>query len=78
MPEQEIIKIADEADMIVRGYAFKRKGAFISVLNLNSPDRAVMLSECGDVIESNTDPIEETIIKDIWKKDKVYMEAVDA
>lgn len=32
MPEEKIQKIAEEADMIVKGYAFKRDGKFIRVL----------------------------------------------
>ena len=36
--------IADEADMIVNGYAFKRCKEGYRVLNLNRPDRATVLS----------------------------------
>ena len=39
--------IADEADMIVNGYAFKRCKEGYRVLNLNRPDRATVLSLDG-------------------------------
>lgn len=78
MSEFDLKKIADNADMIVRGYAFTRKGEFISVLNLNNPDRAVLLSASGRVLESNTDEIEEAIIRNIWNADKKYMEKLNA
>ena len=35
----DIKTIADEADFIINGYAFTRKGEYIHVLNLNSPDK---------------------------------------
>ena len=41
--------IADEADMIVNGYAFKRCKEGYRVLNLNRPDRATVLSLDGKV-----------------------------
>ena len=37
----DIIKIADEADMIVNGYAFTRCDEGFRILNLNSPDREI-------------------------------------
>lgn len=45
--------IADEADMIVNGYAFKRCKEGYRVLNLNRPDRATVLSLDGKVLETN-------------------------
>ncbi len=76
MGEHEIKKIADEANMIIRGYAFTYRDGNIAVLNLNRPDRAVLLSSEGKILESNTDPIEERIIVNIWNEDKEFMEVV--
>ena len=38
----DIIKIADEADMIVNGYAFTRCDEGFRILNLNRLDRALV------------------------------------
>ena len=74
MSEKELKQIADEAAMIVKGYAFSYKDNFISVLNLNNPSRAMLISKDGEIIESNTDEIEEALILKIWNEDKEFME----
>ena len=47
----DIEKIADEADMIVNGYAFTKCDLGFRVLNLNRLDRALVLSLDGEVLE---------------------------
>ena len=44
MPESELMKIADNAGMVVNGYAFTKKGSAISILNLNNPDSAMVIA----------------------------------
>ena len=78
MPEEKLLEIADQADMIVRGYAFIRKDENISVLNLNHPASAMYMTPEGRMLESTMDEIEESIVKGIWKRDAVYMEAEGA
>lgn len=51
----DIKTIADKADIIVNGYAFTRKEDGIHVLNLNSPDKAVVFSPDGEVLETTMD-----------------------
>ena len=46
----------------------------ISVLNLNNPSRAILISQDGVILESNTDEIEEALILKIWNEDKEFME----
>ena len=60
--------------MIVKGYAFSYKDNNISVLNLNNPSRAILISQDGVILESNTDEIEEALILKIWNEDKEFME----
>ena len=74
MSEKELKQIADDAAMIVKGSAFSYKDNFISVLNLNNPSRAMLISKDGEIIESNTDEIEEALILKIWNEDKEFME----
>lgn len=58
----DIKKIADEADMILNGYAYTRKQNIIQVLDLNNPKSASVLSLDGDVLETTMDDIELSII----------------
>ena len=69
-----IIKVADEADMIVNGYAFTRNQGNYRVLNLNRPDRAAVFAKNGEVLETSMDDIEISIVKDYLKKNRKFME----
>lgn len=71
----ELIKIADAADVIVNGYAFQRRAQGISVLNLNRPDRAALMTETGDVLETNMDDIELAIVREYLLRNLKHMEA---
>jgi hypothetical protein len=69
----DIKKIADEADMILNGYAYTRKQNIIQVLNLNDLKSASILSLDGDILETTMDDIELSIILDYYKRDRKYM-----
>ncbi len=49
----DITKAADSADMIINGYAYTQNGNEIQVLNLNNPNKAVVLDRSGTVIETS-------------------------
>lgn len=75
MPEEKIVQTADNADMIVNGYAFKKKdNGMISILNLEHPDCAMVITASGDLIETNMDEIEQHIVNDICKRNLQFME----
>ncbi len=78
MPESKIEEIANKADMIINNYAFTRKDGTISILNLKHPERAMVISEDGKMLETNMDEIEQVIVLNIWEKDSEYMEATGA
>ena len=78
MSETQIQKIADEADMIVRGYAFTKKGNNISILNLNRPDCAMLMTQTGKMLESSMDDMEQAIVMKIWREDSEFMEVEGA
>jgi hypothetical protein len=59
----DIKTIADKADVIINGYAFTRVDSHIQVLNLNCPDKAVVFSTEGEVLETTMDDIELSIAK---------------
>ena len=67
-------KIADGADMIVRGYAFTRVDDFIRVFNLNDRESSMVITSDGTMVETNMNEIEQALVLDIWSKDSKYME----
>ena len=76
MREEEISFIADSANIIVCGYAFtKREDGFISILNLQHPDSAMVINNKGEIIETNMEKIEQKIVLDLCKRNLQFMEA---
>lgn len=76
MPIAEIERIAEDANFIVSGYAFtKRDDGFISILNLEHPDCAMVVNKQGELIETNMDPIEQTIVLNLCRKNLQFMES---
>ena len=70
----DIKTIADKANIIVNGYAFTRDRDRIYVLNLNCPDKAVVFSAEGEVLETTMDDIEISIASRYLKQNLKYME----
>ena len=70
----DIKNIADGADIIVNGYAFTREDDGIHVLNLNSPDKAVVFDTDGEVMETTMDDIELSIASRYLKQNLKYLE----
>ena len=67
-------EIADNADMIVNGYAFTKENELIKVLNLDFPTKASVLNNAGEMIETTMDDIEVEIVTDIYLRNKKYLE----
>lgn len=78
MSENKIREIAEHSEMIVNGYAFTRSGDVIRVLNLNNTSKAMVLSPEGVMLETNMDPIEQTLVLKHWERNSCFMEAADA
>ena len=75
MPERDVMEIADNAKMIVNGYAFSGLGdGMVSILNLNHPDCAMVVKLDGEIIETNMDPIEQQIVLELCRKNLQFME----
>ena len=68
-----IREIADNANMIINGYAFTRDGEYIRVLNLNCLNHAAVISK-DKIIETNMDDIEKQIVEDYYQTNKQFME----
>ena len=75
MPEKELQKIAENAKIIVNGYAFsERDDGFISILNLAHPDCAMVISKDLEIIETNMDEIEQGIVLSLAKRNFSFLE----
>lgn len=75
MPEKELEKIAENAEIIVNGYAFtKRADGFISILNLEHSDCAIVINKDLEIIETNMDEIEQGIVLALAKKNIQFLE----
>lgn len=70
----DIKKVADESDMIVNGYAFTKCENGVKVLNLNRPNKAIVISLNGETLETSMDDIEIQIVKDYYNNNKKFME----
>lgn len=75
----EIKEIADKANMIINGYAFTfSENNQIKILNLNSLEKALIISNDGNIIETSMDDIEISIVLDYWNENKEFMEDINA
>ena len=61
---EKLYNIADEADVIIDGFAFSRGVHGIRVFNLNNGKGAAEFMEDGTMIETNMDDIELVIAKE--------------
>ena len=59
----DVVKIADEADVIINGYAVKKEEDSFRVFNLNNQEDVAVFKEDGVLIETNMDDIEITIAR---------------
>lgn len=67
--------IADEADVIIDGFAFiKKDEGRITTVNLNREGHAAHVFPSGEVVESSMDDIELAIAMDYLSRAKEYME----
>ena len=73
----DVKKIADNADMIVNGYAFTKDNELIRVLNLEHPTKASVLNITGEMIETTMDDIEVEIVTDIYLRNKNNLYSID-
>ena len=76
MPEDRVRQIADEAAFLVKGYAFSlREDGFVSILNLEHPECAMVVDRSGEMIETNMDAIEQKIVLELCRKNLQFLEA---
>lgn len=73
----DVYQVADEADVIVNGYAFTRspEDSSIRVLNLNRPTSAAVFGNDGSLWETTMDDIELSITRGYLERCLKYMAA---
>lgn len=71
----DVHKIADEAEVIIDGYAVSRWGTGCRVMNLNMPDKVAVFSRDGIALETTMDDIELHIAQKHFLAAQKYMEA---
>ena len=67
-------EVADNADVIFRGYAFTLADGLVRALNLNRPDRAAVIRPDGEVLETSMDEIEAQLMLSYWRRMSKYVE----
>ena len=60
--------------MIVNGYAFRKKEDKLFVLNLNNPEKALVLGANDDVLETSMDDIEIQVVMSYLERNRKFME----
>lgn len=79
MPENELKRIADNADMIIAGYSFtKDADGFVRILNLENPEEACLLQSDGEMVETTMDDITLLKVQAYYLKNKEFLEETDA
>lgn len=58
----------------MNGYAFTKCDIGYRVLNINNPQKACVVSDEGDVLETTMDDVEAGIVVDYFLRNKKYME----
>ena len=70
----DVIKVADEADMIVNGYAYTLKDGTFHVLNLNRPNKTAIFDLNMEVLETNMNSVEIEVAKEYLVRNKKFIE----
>ena len=78
MPDKELEKIADSADMIIAGYAFTKENDEIRVLNLNNTKEACVLSVEGEMLSTNMNDVTLSLVQAYYRKNRQFMEEDNA
>lgn len=76
MNEKTLEEIADNADMITRGYAFTKEDDLIRIFNLNDGKSSMLINTKGEMLASSMDDIGQVLALDIWARNKEYIEKI--
>ena len=71
-------EIADNAAVIVNGYALQKIEKGIRVVNIHKPTHTAIFSDRGELLETSMDDIELHIAQKYYEKGLTYMEEGNA
>ena len=71
---EKIRDAAEQADLIVNGYAFRKKEDKLFVLNLKNPEKALVLGANDEVLETSMDDIEIQVVMSYLERNRKFME----
>lgn len=74
MNKQKLSKIADEANLIVNGYAMTIDNGLLRIINLHRPTSSAVFDSQERLIETSMDDIELSIVQEYVKRDRPYLE----
>ena len=75
MSDERLQLIADNADMILAGYAFtKMANGVVRILNLENPEEACVLAADGTMVETTMNDITVLKVRSYYLKNKDFME----
>ena len=74
MSIDKVKEIADEADVIINGYAITKCQLGFSVVNLNMNNSSAVFDFNNEMIETSMDDIELSIARDYLLKSKQFLE----
>lgn len=75
MSESEIKRIADNADMIVAGYAYtKLEDGFISVVYLYNTNMACIIDKDGNIVASTMNDCGDMCVQNYYRINKTLLE----
>lgn len=66
-------EIAENAIIIVAGYAFEKYESFIRVTNLDNISEVALFTFDGTLYETTMDTIQLEIVKDYFKRDRKFL-----
>ena len=69
----DVKKLADEAEVIVQGYAFIPKGEGITIIDLHKPEHAAYFYN-DELVETSMDEIEAFKVTKLYRNNVKYME----
>ena len=70
----DVESIASNADVIICGFAFLSENDFIKVVNLNNGHGVAVFKLDGTLVETNMDPVEQSVARGYLSNALEYME----
>lgn len=70
----DVETIASNADVIICGFAFLSENNFIKVINLNNAHGVAVFKLDGTLVETNMDPVEQSVARGYLSNALEYME----